>query len=188
METLGAALQDLSSPEPARRLAASRALERAARRVSIAARKEALGTPAATAALATALGDEDPKVVQNAVIALAEISRRYFKDDRAYPALVRQLGSPDPLTRAWAATATVTLRGAVALPDVLPLARDRSARVRAEVVRLGVTLAIHPELPDPVRSELRALAETAANDPDCQVREFAANLARAAQPTAPMTP
>lgn len=115
---------------------ASRTLERATRRVGNAARKEALGAPAVIAILIDACGDDDPRVVQNAVIALAEISRRYFKDERAYPAVVRQLSSPDALTRRWAVQAAVTIRGAAALPDVLPLAQDRSAKVRPEVVRV----------------------------------------------------
>lgn len=176
MEELATALDDLSAPEASRRLAASRVLERVARMVSNAHRERALGHSTATAALVKAFGDDDPKVVQNAVIALAEVSRRYFKDDRAYPAFVRQFVSPDALTRSWAVQAAVTLRGVASLPDVLPMGRDRSAKVRAEVVRLGVQLAVHSELPATARSELRALAEAAAADTDRQVREFAATL------------
>ena len=179
MEELTAALGDLSAAAASKRLAASRVLERAARRVSNADRRKALGRRAATAALVTALDDGDAKVVRNAVIALAEIGRRYFKDDRAYPPLVRQFGSADALTRLWAVQAAVTLRGAASLPDVLPLARDRSAKVRAEVVRVSIELARFTEVPDGARSQLQALATTAAADSDERVREFAANLAAA---------
>ena len=179
MEELTAALGDLSAAAASSRLAASRVLERAARSESNANRQQALGHRTATAALVKALGDGDLKVVQNAVIALAEISQRYFKDDRAYRPLVRELDSADALTRLWAVRATVTLRGAASLPDVLPLARDRSAKVRAEVVRVVIELARRPDLAADARSQLRALASTAAADADGQVREFAANLAAA---------
>ena len=180
VEELGAALRDLRSPEPAKRLAASRALERAARMVSNADRKKALGRRVATAALVKAFGDGDPKVVQNSMIALAEISRRYFKDDRAYPAVVRLLGSPDHLTRNWAATAavTLTLRGEASWPDVSPLVRDRSAKVRAAVILEAVNLAAHTSLSPHVHAQLLVVSGAAVNDGDRQVREYAANLQR----------
>lgn len=179
MDELTSALRDLGAADASKRLAASRTLERAARKVSIAARKEALGCRSATAALAKAFDDDDPKVAQNAVIALAEISRRYFKDDQVYPAFVKQLSNPDALTRLWAAQAAVTLRGIAALSDVAPLARDRSAKVRAEVVRALAELATRSKPPAKARSELLELAAAAAADPDRQVREFSVPLANA---------
>ena len=128
VEELETALRDLSSTESAKRLVASRVLERAARMVNNSVREKALGHPSATAAITKSLWDDDPKVVQNSVIALAEISRRYFKDDRAYPAVILLLSSPDQLTRRWAANAAVTLRGELSWPEVAPLVRDRWCR------------------------------------------------------------
>ena len=76
MEELASTLADLCAPEASKRLAASRVMERAARMESNAARKEALGCRTVTAALIKALRDTEANVVQNAVIAIAEISRR----------------------------------------------------------------------------------------------------------------
>ena len=176
---LASALIDLQATEASKRLAASRVIERAARMVSNEVRQKAMGRRAVTGALTKALGDTDTKVVQNAIIAVAEISRRYFKDDRVYPSVVRLLGSPDQLTRLWAASAAVVLREGASLPDVSPLVRDRSAKVRAEVVRLALGLAVHTDLSVAARSELRAMAAVATDDKDRQVQEFAANLMRA---------
>lgn len=179
MRELASALADLSAADALKRLAASCVLERAARMESSASRKEALGCRTVTAALIKALQDTEANVVLNAVIAIAEISRRYFKDDLAYPAVVRLLGSPQQLTRTWAIAAAVVLREASSLPDVLPLARDKSAKVRAEVVRSATGLARFSELSVAARSDLQALAVVAAADKDQQVRDYAANLARA---------
>lgn|GEM_PF-4338537 len=179
MKELASALADLSAAEASKRLAASRVLERAARMESNASRKEALGCRTVTEALIKALEDTEANVVQNALIAIAEIGRRYFKDDLAYPTVVRLLGSPQQLTRNWAIAAAVVLREAASLPDVLPLARDKSAKVRAEVVRSATGLARFSNLPAAARSDLQALAVVAAADKDEQVRDYAANLARA---------
>ncbi len=179
VQELATALVDLRAAEASKRLAASQVIERAARMVSSGVLKEALGRRTVTAAVTEALGDTEPKVVQNAIIAIAEIGRRYLKDDRAYPSVVRLLGSPDPLTRLWAAKAAVVLREGASLSDVVPLVRDRSAKVRAEVVLLALGLALHTDLSVAARSELQALAAAAADDKDRRVREFAANLVRA---------
>ena len=183
---MATALIDLRAPEASKRLAASRVIERAARMASTEARKVALGRRTVTAALVEAFGDTEAEVVRNAVIAVSEISRRYLKDDRAYPAVVRLLGSPDQATRLWAANAAVGLRDGASLGDVSPLVRDRSAKVRAEVVRLGIGLAMHSDVPEATRTVLRAMSAVAAEDRDRQVREFAANLARVlADPVGP---
>ena len=176
---LASAVVDLHSPEALKRLFASEVLERAARMVSSKILMEALGRGTVTAALAKALGDPDQKVVRNAVIAIAEIGRRYLKDDRAYPSVVRLFTSPDALTRLWALEAAVVLRAAASLPDISQLLRDRSAKVRAGVVRLALGLTLHAELSVEARAELRALAALAADDRDRSVQEFAANLMRA---------
>ena len=147
--------------------------------VSTEATKAALGRRTVTAALVESFADTEAEVVRNAVVAVSEISRRYLKDDRAYPAVVRLLGSPDQATRLWAANAAVVLREGASLGDVSPLVRDRSAKVRAEIVRLGIGLATHADVPEATRTELRALSAVAAEDQDRRVREFAANLARA---------
>ena len=143
MEDLLSVLRALSDVDVGMRRRASIALEREARKVSVQGRKNALGNRTVTRALIGALADADRVVALNAVIAIAEISRRYFKDDRAYPAVVQLLGSSDQLTRQWAANAAVTLQGEVSWPDVAPLVKDRSAKVRAAVVLLAANLVPH---------------------------------------------
>lgn len=178
MKDLPELLRDLKAADVKVRHTASRALEREARKVSVQGRKDVLGTRTVTRALISALGDTDRTVIQNAVIALAEISRRYFQDDRAYSAIVRLIDSPDQLTRNWAATAAITLRGEAGWPDVSPLMRDRSAKVRAAVILLAVNLAAHTGLSPSVRAQLQAVSEAAVGDQDQQVREYAVNLQR----------
>lgn len=140
MEDFSLVLRELSDPDVEVRRRASLVLEREARKVSVQRRKDALGNRTATQAICRALADPDRVVAQNAVIALAEISRRYFKDDSAYPAVIPLLTSPDQLTRQWAACAAVTLRGEASWPDVAPLLQDRSAKVRAAVALLAKAL------------------------------------------------
>ena len=171
-------LRELSDADVDVRRRASIFLEREARKASVQGRKNALGNRTATRAIIRALADTDRVVARNAVIALAEISRRYFKDDSAYPALVPLLGSPDQLTRQWAANAAVTLGGEVSWPDVAPLVRDRSAKVRAAVVCLAANLAAQSVLSPAVLDQLQKVCEAAAGDEDRQVREHAADLQR----------
>ena len=176
---MASTLADLHAPEAAKRVAASQVIERAARMESSRARQKALGRRTVTAALIGVFDDAEAEVVRNAVVAIAEIGRRYLKDDRAYPAVVRLLGNSDAITRLWAVEAAVVLRGWASLGDVSPLARDRSAKVRAGVIRLVAGLALQSDVPAAVRTSLQAMIAVAADDRDRQVRECATTLVRA---------
>lgn len=171
-------LQELSDADVGVRRKASSALEREARKVSAQERRNALGNRTATRAIICALTDTDRIVARNAVIAIAEVSRRYFKDDRAYDAVIPLLDSPDQLTRQWAANAAVALRGEESWPHVAPLVQDRSAQVRAAVLLLGANLAAHTVLSPTVLEQLQTASATGVGDENPQVREYATNLQR----------
>jgi HEAT repeat protein len=145
-----------------------------------------LGTPAideekinATQALRNlteALDDRDPEVAEEAALALAEVTERYFREDRGYAGVVRLLKSKREPTRARAVQTAVKLRGESGVDDVLPLLRDRSARVREEV--LGALLRVVPDRPLAADKRERFLqaALTGLKDKDATVRGTAAGL------------
>src|SRR5688572_27359308 len=81
-------LSDLSSADASVRLKASKQLEGELRKKATDQRREQFGNRKVTAPLIAALDDPDPKLVHNAVVALAQISRHYFQDDRAYAKLL----------------------------------------------------------------------------------------------------
>jgi hypothetical protein len=145
-----------------------------------------LGTPAiaeekimaaqALRNLTAALDDRDLEVAEEAALALAKISRRSVPEDRGYAGVVRLLRSKKPETRVRAVQAAVDLWGEQCVDDVLPLLRDRSARVREEV--LGALLQALADRPVPAetRQRLVAAARAALKDTDAAVRGRAADL------------
>jgi hypothetical protein len=114
--------------------------------------------------------------VHNAVVALAQITRHYYKDDRAYVKLLNLVHSKQPATSRWAIDALLNLCGEASLDDVLPLCGSPSQEVRAAVFdRLSDWLvsmsaahsgSIRPETQD----RLRAAAMGALSDDDRTVR------------------
>jgi HEAT repeat protein len=175
-------LRDLSSPEASVRLKASKQLESELRKAATEQRRKQFGNKNATSLVMGALDDPDPKVVHNAVVALAQITRHYFKDDRAYAKLVNLVHSKLPLTSRWAIDALLHLRGEASLDDVLPLCKSPSPEARAAVFdRLpGWLMAMSAARSGPIRPEnqdrLRAAALGALNDDDRTVRGNAASL------------
>lgn len=175
-------LRDLNSPRASVRLKASENLERELRKAATAHGKKQFGNKNATSLVMTALDDPDPKVVHNAVVALAQITRNYFKDDRAYSKLLNLVHSKQPLTSRWAIDGLLHLRGEASLDDVLPLCTSPSQDARAAVFdRLPAWLmargaassgCIQPENQD----RLRTAALGALNDDDRTVRGNAASL------------
>jgi HEAT repeat protein len=126
-------LRDLSSSDATVRFKASKQLESELRKAATEQRREQFGNRKATTPLIAALDDPDPRVVHNGVVALAQISRHYFKDDRAYPRLLGLMHSEHPLTTRWVIDALIQLRGEASLDDVLPLCVDPSQEARAMV-------------------------------------------------------
>jgi HEAT repeat protein len=135
------ALRNLSDPSAAVRLKAAKWLSKQASAAPPHVGESWLGTTATTAPLVAALRDPDPQVAEEAILAIGEIARRYFRDDNAYPGVVRLLRSKRPLTRARAAQAAAALRGERCLDDVLPLLRSRDAPVRQKVLLALATFA-----------------------------------------------
>lgn len=175
-------LQDLASADASLRLKASKQLESQLRGTVTKQRQEQFGNKKVTTPLIAALDDPDPDVVHNVVVALAQITRNYCKDDRAYAKLLAQVHSEHPLTTRWAIDALIQLRGELSLDDVLPLCTDRSQEVRAMALghlyswllamRMARTGPIRPENQD----RIRVAAVNALSDEDRTVRGNAASL------------
>jgi HEAT repeat protein len=123
-----------------------------------------------TALLIRALDDADAEVVENAVVALAMIAGRYFRDDRAYRGMVRQLQSKRRITREWAVQGAVNLRGAKAIDDVLPLLQDRSARVRLGAFGALGTIAHDKRLSSENADRLCDAFLLGLKNPDSEIR------------------
>src|SRR5262249_58493650 len=77
--------------------------------------------------------DPELRVVNKGGVALTQISRHSFKDDEAYPQLLKLMHSDHPLTTRWVIDALIQLRGEASLEDVLPLCADPSQEARAMV-------------------------------------------------------
>jgi hypothetical protein len=175
-------LQDLSSADATVRLKASKQLEGELRKAATKQRQEQFGNKDATTALVAVLDDPDPRVVHNGVVALAQIARHYFKDDRAYAKLLGLVHSKHPLTTRWVIDALIRLRGEASLDDVLPLCTDASQEARAMALchlyswlmamRTAGSDSVRPEY----RGRLREAALRALSDGDRTVRENAASL------------
>jgi HEAT repeat protein len=172
-------LRDLRHADASVRLAASQIVQKEAFRVSSNRVLAWLGNRRATTPLIAALDDPDAKVAGYAVMALAEITRRYFKDDRAYPGVVRLLQSKSARSRSWAAAAAVCLRGQKSIDDVLPLCRDRVKNVRHTVLVSLCHLAMKRSSVGPAsRRKLQEVAIGALADTDFEVRMVASNILR----------
>jgi HEAT repeat protein len=175
-------LRDLDSADAAVRLKASKQLETELRKAATKQRREHFGNVEVTTLLIAALEDPEPRVVHGCVVALAQVTRHYFKDDRAYAPLLGLLSNEQPLTTGWVIDALIHLRGEASLDDVLPLCAAPSPQVRAmafhhpyawlvegQAARLA---SIRPK----VRERLQAAAAHGLKDGDRTVRGSAAAL------------
>jgi hypothetical protein len=163
----------LHDPDPAVRLRTAREVAKQALAETSNDIEARLGNGDITGALTEALADPDPRVVEEAVIAIAEITRRYFRDEGAYPAVVGVLQSKRHLARQWAVTAASQLRGARCLDDVLPLLNDKAAGVRHEVVGAIIEAFREKRLSAAVRKRLLAAVRPLLKDRDAEVRSSA---------------
>jgi HEAT repeat protein len=180
----GNVLRDLASPETSARLKASKHLESELRKTTTKQRKMQFGNKKTTSALLALLDDPDPRIVHNAVVALARIACYYCKDDRAYPKMLQLAHSKHPLTQPWAINALISLRGESSLDDVLPFCRDQSQQAREMTLyhlfrwlmemRTDHSGSIRPEN----QQRLRAVALRSLDDAKSLVRGMAAYLLR----------
>ena len=175
-------LRDLGSPDAPARLKASKQLESELRKAATEQRREQFGNRQVTTALIALLDDPDPKVVHNGVVALAQISRHYFKDDRAYARLRGLVHSDHPLTTRWVIDALLQLRGKASLDDVLPLCADPSQEARAMAFQhlyswlVAIRVAGSGSIRPANRERLRTAAVRGLTDDDRAVRGNAAAL------------
>jgi hypothetical protein len=111
------------------------------------------GDGAALSALATATGDADPKVSENATATLARLASIYpASREAARPVLTRQLGNPAPDARSFAVQGLGSIAGEEVASLLRPLLDDRAAPVRSTVLRMcrappgpaGPTRCTHP--------------------------------------------
>jgi len=172
-------LRNLRAKNGSVRLAAAKTVQAEAFKESSKRGLAWLGNRRATTPLIALLDDPDPKVAEYAVMALAEIARRYFKDDRAYPGIVRLLNSKAARTRSWAATAAIVLRGQRSLDDVLPLCRDRVKNVRHTALCSLCFLAMRrSSVGTASRRKLQEAAIISLGDAAFEVRMVAGNILR----------
>jgi HEAT repeat protein len=171
------ALRNLSDPDPAVRLQAARWLTKKALGETSIEVAAWLANAQAVSPIIAALDDPDPRVAEEAVITIAETSRRYYKDVRAYPGVIRLLKSNRRHTRMWAVDAARWLRGKRCLKDILPLLDDRSRNVRREVLRVIIGTA-DGKLGSRLRERLLAAVRPILRDEDAPLRGSAANVLR----------
>jgi hypothetical protein len=171
------ALRNLSDPDPAVRLRAARWITRTAALGETSNEVEGwIANAAAMSPIIAALDDPDPRVAEEAVITVAEASRKYFKDDRAYPGVVRLLKSKRALTRMWAVEAAHWLRGKRCLDDVLPLVEDKAAKVKKKALGVAAVTGEGRKLKPGRRERLLEAARSSLRDKDYGLRSAAASL------------
>lgn len=170
------ALRNLSDPDPAVRLKAAKWLTKTAALSETSNQVEAwIANAEAMTPIIAALDDPDPKVAEEAVIVVAEASRKYFKDDRAYAGVVRLLKSKRLLTRFWALEAAYWLRGKRCLEDVLPLVEDKANKVKNQALDV-IAGAASGKLNSRLRDRLLQAALPILKDKDSVIRGSAANV------------
>lgn len=176
------AIQRLRHDDAQVRREAIRRLAKQASQRGGARRRAALTGRELTEALIEALGDADPEVVERAVKTVAEITRQYGPVEGAHRALKPLLQSRRQNTRFFALQAIAYSGGIEQLQTILPLVRDRSAKVRAHVCRMVVvTMDSEPARPltEEARLAWQARLVPALRDEVPLVRQVAADaLAR----------
>ncbi|WP_338865629.1 HEAT repeat domain-containing protein [Myxococcus stipitatus] len=137
-----------------------------------------LKDPRTTHELTAALADEDPKVVEKALEALGAISERYFVDFRAFPAVVRHLGSAKKEIRLHAVITAWALGGPAAVEPVVPLFQDKAEPVRAAAVLGPSSFVRERKLTAPTKKLLLDALTLALKDTSATVREQASSSLR----------
>jgi hypothetical protein len=171
------ALRNLSDSDPAVRLKAAKWITKTAALSETSNEVEAwIANAEAMSPIIAALDDPDPKVAEEAVITIGAVSGRYFKDDRAYPSVVRLLQNKRALTRMWAIKAADALRGKRCLEDVLPLVEDKAANVKKQALGVTAVAAEGRKLKPGQRERLLEAAKSSLCDKDYGVRSAAASL------------
>jgi HEAT repeat protein len=173
-EQLAGPLKQLKSSDSAERLRAARAISRQALKMPTRERSAWLKDPRTMSPLIEALEDCNSRVVEEAVIAVEEIIRRYYRDRRAYPQLVRLLQSKSATTRYWAVEGVGLLGGKDSLEEILPLLKDHAVKVRSQVCSIVTNLAMLRQLPDRLKQRLEAPMIEALYDNAHEVRSAAA--------------
>jgi HEAT repeat protein len=171
---LAGPLKDLKSSDPAERLRAARAISRQALKMPTREREAWLKDPRTMSPLIEALEDSEPRVVEEAVTAVEEICRRYYRDQRAYPRLVRLLQSKSATTRYCAVKGVGILGGEGSFEEILPLLKDRAVKVRTQVCSVVTNLAMLGQLSDQLKQRLEAPMLEAFSDTAHEVRSAAA--------------
>ena len=168
-------MDDLSSPEPGKRLRAVRALE-------------ALGSRAAAPLLAAALAREPEAEVKGAL--LAALAR--FKEPFAADLAERELADPRPAVRVAALEALATVgdrrapeRLAGALADESPLVRRRAALLLGFTSGDRAEDALAIALCDPDRGVARTAAAALSGRPSARAQAALARGPRAPRPLRP---
>ena len=170
-------MRDLSDRDPALRLKAAKWIKKTAALSETSNEVEAwIANADAMGMIIAALDDPDPQVAEDAVITVAVASRKYFKDDRAYPGVVRLLKSKRALTRMWAIEAAHWLRGKRCLEDVLPLVEDKAANVKKDALGVAAVAVEGRKLKPGQRERLLEVARSSVRDKDYGVRSAAASL------------
>jgi HEAT repeat protein len=141
--------------------------------------------PRASGPIIEALDDDDPKVVRDAMDALAHLTRRYFPDLRAREPLRKKVTAKDSKVRARAGEALAYLRDELALEYLWPLLLDRVEDVRLRAYR-AVGAVVYElssymtgkqlTLSTKARQAWQQRMEHALAGPDYQVRELAASI------------
>lgn len=171
------ALRNLRDPDPAVRLKATKWIAKQAFAETSYEVQAWIANAEAMTPIIAALDDPDPKVAEQAVAAVAEATRRYFKDDRAYPGVLRLLKSKRRFTRFWAIEAARWLRGKRCLEDVLPLIKDRAKQVRKNVLR-AIIFTGGGKLNSRLRERLLEAVLPILQDEDWDLRSSAATALR----------
>lgn len=168
------ALRAISDPDPAVRLRAAKWIAKQTLGETSNEVEAWIANAAAMTPIIAALDDSDPRVAENAVIAVALATQRYFKDRRAYPGVLRLLKSKRALTRMWAVEAARWLRGKGCLDDVLPLLDDKAKNVRHKVL-VVITSAAGGKLDPQMRERLLVAVRPILKDHDWVLRRGAAS-------------
>jgi HEAT repeat protein len=177
-ERLAGPLAALRDPSPAVRLRAAREIAREAMKETTSDRHLWINDPRGLAPVIDALDDADPRVAEKALVTMSQVGRWFSRDWRAYPGVARLLGSTRANTRFWAVSAAALLfpeRAGELLP---PLLADRSAKVRAEVIRNVLELERYERLTPKVRRALFPAVVAALTDEDGTVRNRTVNVLR----------
>ncbi|MCY1002891.1 HEAT repeat domain-containing protein [Myxococcus sp. MISCRS1] len=175
---LSGTVKDLRAKDVATRREAADTIAKAALAEESRERAAWLKDPRTTEALTVALRDEDPLVVEKAIVALSGIAGRYLADFRAYPDVLPLLESKRQLTRLRAVIAAWALAGYEASQSVVPRFKDKVEAVRAVAVVGPAMLGGEGRVPAAAKKILRDPLVAALKDTSPDVRMRASHSLR----------